>query len=229
MKSLPRHQAEHRPSAHWDRKRTPSPRMHCDTSHPPPPPPPPPATTAATLENGVVPTAECYVTAGYKQQRNHRGFRTYLGTAGDPEHRGGSAEPETEAAGTESEATLSPSPAHSLEAELDIPMETDIDDYQEEEEGLTPGVDPITSEHPCFALPVTVVETDIDTSPDLDASPPGRTRAESGSPEEEEEELRARGPGREQLSPLGSEGEWGTESWRGAYRGLGHDTDSLER
>ncbi|CAL8326409.1 unnamed protein product [Lota lota] len=222
-KSLPRHQTDHRPSAHWERKRTPSPRMHCDTSRPPPPP-----TTTTTLENGVIPTSERYVTAGYEQQRNHRGFRNYLGNAGESEHRGGITEPETEPAGTESEATLSPSPAHSLEVELDIPMETDIDDYQEEEEGLMPGANPITSEHPCFALPVTVVETDIDTLPDLDASPLGRTRAESGSLEEEEE-LRVRGPGREQLSPLGSEGEWGTESWRGAYRGLGHDTDSLER
>ncbi|CAL8377545.1 unnamed protein product [Gadus morhua 'NCC'] len=176
--SPPRHQADQRASAHWDRKRTPSPSMHCNTSHAPPPPA---ATTA--LENGVVPAPE-----RYEQQRNHRGFRNYLGNAGGPEHRGGSAEPETEPAGTESEATLSPSPAHSLEAELDIPMETDIDDYQEEEEGPMPRVNPITSEQPCFALPVTVVETDIDASPDRDASPPGRTRAVSGSLEEEEEE-----------------------------------------
>ncbi|KAI4789290.1 hypothetical protein KUCAC02_035335 [Chaenocephalus aceratus] len=35
--------------------------------------------------------------------------------------------------GNESETTLSPSPAHSLDAELDIPMETDIDDFQEED------------------------------------------------------------------------------------------------
>ena len=192
--------------------------MHCDT---------PPATTAV-LENGAAPAPECYVAAGYEQRRNHGGFRNYLGNAGDPEHRGGSTEPETEPAGTESEATLSPSPAHSLEAELDIPMETDIDDFQEEEDGLMPGANPITSEHPCLALPVTMVETDIDAPPDLGASPPGRTGGGSGSPEEEEE-LRARGPGREQLSPLGSEGEWGTESWRGAYRALGHDTDSLGR
>lgn len=133
-------------------------------------------------------------------------------------------EPEAE---PESEATPSPSPAHSLEAELDIPMETDIDDYHEEEGGLMPGAQPITSEHPCFALPVTVVETDIDVSPDPEGPSLGRTRAESGSLEEEE--LGVRGPGREQLSLRGSEGESGTESWRGAYRGLGHDTDSLDR
>ncbi|XP_029944144.1 protein Shroom4 isoform X2 [Salarias fasciatus] len=123
-------------------------------------------------------------------------------------------------AGTESEATLSPSPAHSLEADLDVPLETDIDDFQEEE--LPAGAPPLTSELPCFALPVTVLETDIDTLGDPGASPPGR-----GSPEEEEE-LEA-GESLEELFPHGGEGDSGMESWRGAYQTTEHSTDSLDR
>lgn len=132
--------------------------------------------------------------------------------------------------GTESETTLSPSPAHSLEAELDVPMETDIDDFQEEE--LPTVNEPITSELPCFALPVTVLETDIDTLPDAESSPQGRTRVESSSVEEELEV--GEGSSREGLSleeifPHSSEGESGTESWRGAYQTPEHSTDSLDR
>lgn len=122
--------------------------------------------------------------------------------------------------GTESETTLSPSSAHSLEADLDIPMETDIDDFQEEE--LPVEDEPITSELPCFALPVTVLETDIDTLPDSEASPSGRLRADSSSVEEELE-------AREELFPQSSEGESSTESWRGAYQAMESNTDSLDR
>ncbi|CAK6976641.1 protein Shroom4 [Scomber scombrus] len=124
--------------------------------------------------------------------------------------------------GAESETTLSPSPAHSLEADLDVPMETDIDDFQEEEGvGLLGRDEPITSELPCFALPVTVLETDIDTE----------ARAESGSLEEEEEELEEEGSGRslEELFPQSGEGETGTESWRGGYQTTENNTDSLDR
>lgn len=131
--------------------------------------------------------------------------------------------------GTESETTLSPSPEHSLEADLDVPLETDIDDFQEEE---LPGEDiPITSELPCFALPVTVLETDIDTLPDSEASPSGRTRVESSSLEEELEggESSSReGLSLEELFPQSSEGESGTESWREAQP-VEHSTDSLDR
>ncbi|CAN9509439.1 unnamed protein product [Ophioblennius macclurei] len=136
-------------------------------------------------------------------------------------------------AGTESETTLSPSPAHSLEADLDVPLETDIDDFQEEE--LPAEAPPLTSELPCFALPVTVLETDIDTpcgdddNDDLEASPPppGRIRAESGSLGEEAE-LEA-GGSLEELFPHGSEGDSGLESWRGAFHANEHSTDSLDR
>ncbi|XP_034071976.1 protein Shroom4 isoform X2 [Gymnodraco acuticeps] len=109
--------------------------------------------------------------------------------------------------GNESETTLSPSPAHSLDAELDIPMETDIDDFQEEDVLLAED-EPITSELPCFALPVTVLETDIDT-----------LEEESGG-----ERLSL-----EELFPQNSEGESGRESWRGAYQSPEHNTNSLDR
>ncbi|KAM7377033.1 hypothetical protein PAMA_013696 [Pampus argenteus] len=132
--------------------------------------------------------------------------------------------------GTESETTLSPSPAHSLEADLDVPMETDIDDFHEEE-GLLVENEPITTELPCFALPVTVLETDIDILPDSEASPSDRMRAESGSLEEELEvgESSREGLSLEELFPHSSEGELGTESWRGAYQTTEHNTDSLDR
>lgn len=127
--------------------------------------------------------------------------------------------------GTESETTLSPSPAHSLDADLDtdldVPVETDIDDFQEDDGPPAEGA-PITSELPCFALPVTVLETDLDTLAGTEGTPAG----EGGSLEGPE----GGGRGRERLSleelfPHGSEGESGPESWRGAE----HSTDSLDR
>lgn len=117
--------------------------------------------------------------------------------------------------GAESETTLSPSPAHSLEAELEVPLETDIDDFQE-----LPAEDAsISSELQCFAQPVTVLETDIDTLPDPEASPSAETLDGSGSLEEEELEL----------LPQSEEGEPGSESWRGAHHSAEHNTNSLDR
>ncbi len=162
---------------------------------------------------------ESYFAIDYEQQqlRMNRGFQSI-----EPQKI-----PEP---GTESETTLSPSPAHSLDGDLDVPMETDIDDFQEDE-GLPAEDELITSELPCFALPVTVLETDIDILPDSESSPSGRTRAESSSLEEE---LEAGESSRERLSleelfPQSSEGESGTESWRGAYQTTEHNTDSLDR
>ncbi|XP_072232383.1 protein Shroom4 [Leuresthes tenuis] len=191
-----------RPGAEWER--TPSPRVHSNAPVP------------TIFENGGVCSSETYRSQmDYEQQRLRlsRGFQ-------DEEQQ---KPPEP---GTESETTLSPSPAHSLE---DVPIETDIDDFQEEE---LPAADlPITSEVPCFALPVTVLETDIDTLPDSEASPPGRTRAESGSLEEELEagEISAERLSLEELFPPSSEGESGSESWRGAFQAVEHSTDSLDR
>lgn len=117
--------------------------------------------------------------------------------------------------GAESETTLSPSPAHSLEAELEVPLETDIDDFQE-----LPAEDAsIGSELQCFAQPVTVLETDIDTLPDPGASPSAENLDGSGSLEEEELEL----------LPQSEEGEPGSESWRGAHQPAEHNTNSLDR
>ncbi|XP_028329895.1 protein Shroom4 isoform X2 [Gouania willdenowi] len=132
--------------------------------------------------------------------------------------------PQTLEPGTESEATLSPSPAHSLDAELNVPMETDIDDFQEEE--LPAGEAAISSELPCFALPVTVLETDIDSLPE----PEGEGAAESGSVEKELEENRSQVLSlEEELFPQSGEGESGTESWGGAPETLENNTDSLDR
>ncbi|XP_032355266.1 protein Shroom4 isoform X1 [Etheostoma spectabile] len=201
-------QSNVRPGAEWER--APSPRVRSDSTHPP------------VLENGGVGRVlpESYFSVDYEQQqlRMSRGFQSI-----EPQKL-----PEP---GTESETTLSPSPAQSLDADLDIPMETDIDDFQEDD-GLPAVAEPITSELPCFALPVTVLETDIDTlANSSEASPSGRTRAESGSVEEE---LEARESSRERLSleelfPHSSEGESGRESWRGAYQTTEHSTDSLDR
>ncbi|XP_036002172.1 protein Shroom4 [Fundulus heteroclitus] len=116
---------------------------------------------------------------------------------------------------TESETTLSPSPTHSLEAELELPLETDIDDFQ----GPPTEDVALTSELPCFAQPVTVLETDMDTLPDPDASPSDEPLDGSGSLEEEELEL----------LPQSGEGESGTESWGGACPSVEHNTNSLDR
>ncbi|XP_065806862.1 protein Shroom4 isoform X1 [Labrus bergylta] len=200
------HQPNTRPGAEWER--TPSPRVRSDSSLPP------------VLENrevGATLRPESYFSIDYMQQQQQL--------------RMGADHQKISEPGTESETTLSPSPAHSLDAELDIPMETDIDDFQEDEEGLPAGDEPITSELPCFALPVTVLETDIDTLQGSEASPSaaaGRTRAESGSVEEEELEVRER-LSLEELFPQSGEGESGTESWRGAYQTQEHNTDSLDR
>ncbi|XP_037615625.1 protein Shroom4 isoform X2 [Sebastes umbrosus] len=197
-------QSNVRPAAEWER--APSPTVHSDSTLPP------------VLENGgvggVLPP-ESYFSVDYEQQqqlRMNRGFQSI-----EPQKI---LEP-----GTESETTLSPSPAHSLDVDLDIPMETDIDDFQEDD-GLPAEDEPITSELPCFALPVTVLETDIDTLPDsAEASPSGRTRAESSSLEEE---LEAGESSRERLS-LEELFPQSRESWRGAYQTTEHNADSLDR
>lgn len=213
-------QSSLRPGAEWDR--TPSPRVHSDTTLPP------------VLENGGVTRVlppESYFAIDYEQQqqqqlRSDGGFQNYSSNTSGVEPQ---KIPEPDL-GTESETTLSPSPAHSLEVELDIPMETDIDDFQEEE-GLPAEDELISSELPCFALPITVLETDIDTLPDSEASSSGRMREESGSLEEELEagESSREEHSLEELFPQSSEGESGTESWRGTSRTAEHNSDSLDR
>ncbi|XP_068612211.1 protein Shroom4 [Brachionichthys hirsutus] len=201
------------PGAEWGR--APPPRVHSNSP---------------VTENGGVGTAfppDSYLAIGHQQQRLRlsRGFQSI-----DRQKI------------SESETTLSPSPAHSLDADLDIPMETDIDDFREDER-LPAADEPITSEVPCFALPVTVLETDMDTltgsedSPSSSSSGGGsrrrrRRRMEADSLEEElETKGRSRGErlSLEELFPQSSEGEEGMESWRGPYQTTEHSTDSLDR
>ncbi|XP_068443725.1 protein Shroom4 isoform X2 [Clinocottus analis] len=190
-----------RPAAEWEK--APSPRVQSNSN-------PPPA-----MENGSALPPGSYFSVRCEQQqqlRVNRGFQSI-----EPQKT-----PEPLA---ESETTLSPSPAHSLEADLDVPMETDIDDFQEDDNGPAAEREPIvTSELACFALPVTVLETDIDTA----ASP-----REDEEEEEEEEELedgdRERLSLEEELFPQSGEGEAGRESWRGSYQTTEHNADSLDR
>lgn len=109
--------------------------------------------------------------------------------------------------GTESETPLSPSPAPSLDADLDIPVETDIDDFQDDN-GLPAEERALNSELPCFALPVTVLETDIDTLAEGESSP----AAGSGWLEEEPEGRDSVSLSLDELFPHSQHGESGTDS-----------------
>ncbi|XP_028993136.1 protein Shroom4 isoform X2 [Betta splendens] len=195
-----------RPGAEW--QRAPSPIMHSSTPHLP--------AADSGDAGGALPSRSYFAIDCEQQQLMDRGFQSV------EQHK-------SQEAGTESETTLSASPAHSLEADLDVPMETDIDDFQEED--LPVKEEAITSELPCFALPVTVLETDMDAVPESEASSSGRTREDSSSVEEE---LEAAESGRERLSleelfPHGGEGESGPDGWRGAYTAMEPSTDSLDR
>ncbi|XP_020778409.2 protein Shroom4 [Boleophthalmus pectinirostris] len=199
----------HRHAAEWER--TTSPRIHSETppSPPPPPPPPPPP----VFQNG---NPETPVSFSVQQNHNLKSeCETFNNVNGMIEAKN---------IEIESETTLSP--AQSLEADLEaLPLETDIDDFQEE--ALPVVNEPIDSELPCLALPVTVLETDLDTLPEHEASPLGTARPDS-SLLEEELEVREEGS-LEEIFPQSSEGESGTESWREASQSTEHNTDSLDR
>ncbi|KAM6949492.1 protein Shroom4 [Aplochiton taeniatus] len=215
------HRQQQRAGAEWER--TPSPRVPSGTAPLPP-----------MGNGGHVPISlESYFAMSYEQQRqlqNNRRFQNYsiYNTEPPPKVLEPDSGPEPSPG---SRRDFVPSPAHSLEAELDVPMETDIDDFQEEE-GLLADYEPIgNKELQGFALHVTVLETDIDTTPDSEASPSGRLRAERGSLEEEldvGEGTSSEGL-MEELFPHSGEGESGSESWRGAYRTTEHNSDSLDR
>ncbi|CDQ69284.1 unnamed protein product [Oncorhynchus mykiss] len=203
---------QQRARAEWER--TPSPRVHSFSGQ-------------LTIENGVI-SPESYFAMSYEQQQQlqqNRRLRNH------PHNNNDKPELEQELLELEPESDFGPSPAQSLEQEVDIPMETDIDDSQEE--GLPEDEEPIRTELQGFALPVTVLETDIDTLPDQEASPAGRMTVENGSldGEMEDQGMRTREELMEELFPQSIEGEAGTESWRGAYRSpnLEHNTDSLDR
>ncbi|KAJ0006193.1 hypothetical protein NQD34_013466 [Periophthalmus magnuspinnatus] len=193
--SITRHTAE------WERSI--SPRIHSDT----PPPPPPPV-----FQNGNPETS-----LSINLQQNHN-LKSEFETINNIN---GVIEPKN--IEIDSETTLSP--AQSLDTDLDAPLETDIDDFQEE--GLPVANEPISSELPCLALPVTVLETDLDTLPEHETSPSSTARPDS-SLLEEELEVREEGS-LEEIFPQSSEGESGTESWRGASQSTEHNTDSLDR
>ncbi|XP_034020979.1 protein Shroom4 [Thalassophryne amazonica] len=204
-------QTSTRSGAEWER--VPSPRVHSDP------------VLSPVLESGGVLSPEAYFAMNYDQQlRLGQGLRDFSNTTFIVE------ENKTLEPGPESQETLSTSPAHSLEAELDVPLETDIDDFQDDE-GLPVDDPPITSELPCFALPVTVLETDIDTLYESEGPPSGRRKTESESLEEElgTGESSREAMSLEELDPQSSEGESGTESWRGADPSVEHNMDSLER
>uniref|UniRef100_A0A674C900 Protein Shroom2-like n=2 Tax=Salmo trutta TaxID=8032 RepID=A0A674C900_SALTR len=202
---------QQRARAEWER--TPSSRVHSVSGQ-------------LTIENGVI-SPESYFAMGYEQQQlqQNRRLRNH------PNNNNNKPELEQELLELEPESDFGPSPAQSLEQEADIPMETDIDDSQEE--GLPEDEEPIRTELQCFALPVTVLETDIDTLPDQEALPAGRMTVENWSldGEIEDQGMRTREELMEELFPQSIEGEAGTESWRGAYRSpnLEHNTDSLDR
>ncbi|XP_077444373.1 shroom family member 4 isoform X2 [Stigmatopora argus] len=126
----------------------------------------------------------------------------------------------------ESETTCTLSPTHSLNVEQDVPIETDIDDFQEDDRLSVEEL--LTSELPCFALPVTVLETDIDSLPVPRAKPVSDVPPEHSLAEEEFESSREK-LSLDELFPHSSEGESGTESWRGAFHNPEHSTDSLDR
>lgn len=196
--SIPRHTVE------WERTQTVSPS--------PPPPPLPPSPPAP-----VVPNSDPEPFHSIDFQENHQPKSEFETSDNMNEEKSVDIDV--------SETTLSPSPSQSLEADLDVPLETDIDDFPEEE--LPVANVQINSELPCLALPVTVLETDLDLLPDPESSPSGKTRPESSLMGEEELEVQE--GSLEEIFPQSSEGESGTESWRGASQSTEHNTDSLDR
>ncbi|KAI1898896.1 hypothetical protein AGOR_G00077120 [Albula goreensis] len=107
--------------------------------------------------------------------------------------------------------------------ETNGPFETDIDELRD---GIGEG--PIGTETQCFARPVTVLETDIDTLPEVEPPPEGVTRTARCSLVEESG-LRSRADLMEELCPLSTEGEVTGETWRGGHSVLELSVDTLER
>ncbi|XP_061093030.1 protein Shroom4 isoform X1 [Conger conger] len=108
------------------------------------------------------------------------------------------------------------------------PFETDIDEFRD---GAVE--EPMGTETQCFARPVTVLETDIDTLPEVEAAPAAMTRTPRGSLVDpllvENSGSRARADLMEELFPHSAEGEAGGETWRGGHNVLELTVDTLER
>ncbi|XP_064184475.1 protein Shroom4 isoform X1 [Anguilla rostrata] len=108
------------------------------------------------------------------------------------------------------------------------PFETDIDEFRDEA-----AEEPVATETQCFARPVTVLETDIDTLPEAEAPPAAVTRTPRGSLVEallvEDSGSRTRADLMEELFPHSAEGEASGETWRGGHSALELSVNTLER
>ncbi|XP_024143362.1 protein Shroom4 isoform X2 [Oryzias melastigma] len=184
-----------------DQGRTPSPKGH---SNPPPPTDPFPPESSLN-QTSTEQQKQLFVSKSFPVQEQ----RTLSKSVPEPE------------------LDHSPSPACSLESDLNVPMETDIDDFPEEEE--PPKEDGmLTSELPCFALPVTVLETDIDT---LLLDPACSVQSGSCTAEEDVEpgESGRDGLSLKELLLQSREADSSMESGKGHFQAEGGDTNSLER
>ncbi|KAL7880263.1 hypothetical protein SRHO_G00025170 [Serrasalmus rhombeus] len=170
---------------------------------------------APSLENGSYPGAvppESYFTMNdYQQHLHNKTQMAFPGTTvKNPEH-----------------STQTPPPSQ----DYALPLETDIDEFhkiestvveqQSQEEG--------GMEMQCFAQPVTVLETDIDTLTDEEAPLAGMRRVQRASVVDsllEKDCGRARKELMGELFPHCTEAGSGGEGWRGGYPVSG---DTLER
>ncbi|KAJ8416761.1 hypothetical protein AAFF_G00326390 [Aldrovandia affinis] len=112
--------------------------------------------------------------------------------------------------------------------EANGPFETDIDEFRD---GVAEG--PVGTETQCFARPVTVLETDIDTLPEAEPPPATVSRTPRGSLVDallaDDTGLRSRADLMEELFPRSVEIEASGETWRGSHRVLELSVDTLER
>ncbi|KAL0969965.1 hypothetical protein UPYG_G00235350 [Umbra pygmaea] len=123
---------EQRAGAEWER--THSPRVHSISG-------------VSNTENSAI-SPEPSFPMSYEQQQQLQNNRIFHNQAYNDNNNKLVAEL------LEPESALIPSPAQSLEQEVDFPMETDIDDFHDE--GLLEDEEPIRAELQCFALPVRV-------------------------------------------------------------------------
>ncbi|KAJ8254859.1 hypothetical protein GJAV_G00198130 [Gymnothorax javanicus] len=106
------------------------------------------------------------------------------------------------------------------------PLETDIDEFRD---GIVE--EPVDTE--CFARPVTVLETDIDTLPETEGPSLAVSTTPRGSlvdaPLAEDSGSRTRADLIEELFPQGAKGDASGETWRGGHSVLELSVDTLER
>lgn len=105
------------------------------------------------------------------------------------------------------------------------PFETDIDEFRDE---MAEDEEPVGTETQCFARPVTVLETDIDTLPEAEEPPAAAAGTPCGSLAEDGGS-RTRAGLKGELFPHSAEGEASGETWRGGRSVLELSVDTLER